>query len=305
MFFTGLIAWTLRANKSALAEQEKQIADSIISRSIAAYPAYRNKDGLETYNFWRTNPSGHFPNGIFFSKFRKFRIPDDIDDTSIIYLSSDHPIEEVETLKERMIQHANLSKLKIKNTFKKYRDLKAYSTWFGKKMPIDFDVCVLTNTLNFIYKYKLPLNEYDSASIKFIQSVLLADEHIKKPFYVARHYRKTSVILYHGLKYGINKVLLFGVGEEKSEDGSSSCSHNSVVATAVRELKKYFGSDLYIITDICLCAYTTHGHCGVLKDDYVQNDPTLEILSKMALAHAEAGADMVAPSDMYSSCWRN
>jgi porphobilinogen synthase len=101
-----------------------------------------------------------------------------------------------------------------------------------------------------------------------------------------------------GLKFGINKVLLFGVGEEKSEDGTSSCNHNSVVATAVRELKKYFGSNLYIITDICLCAYTTHGHCGVLKDDYVQNDPTLEILSKMALSHAEAGADMVAPSDM-------
>jgi porphobilinogen synthase len=100
------------------------------------------------------------------------------------------------------------------------------------------------------------------------------------------------------LALGINKVLLFGVGEEKSENGISSCSHNSVVSQAISALKKAFGESLYVITDICLCAYTNSGHCGIIENDYVQNDPTLEMLSKMALAHAEAGADMVAPSDM-------
>jgi porphobilinogen synthase len=97
---------------------------------------------------------------------------------------------------------------------------------------------------------------------------------------------------------GINKVLLFGVGEEKSEDGHTSHDHNSIVAEAVRALKKAFGDELYIITDICLCAYTTHGHCGIIEHDYVQNDVTLDILAQMALTHAKAGADMVAPSDM-------
>jgi porphobilinogen synthase len=101
-----------------------------------------------------------------------------------------------------------------------------------------------------------------------------------------------------GLKLGINKVLLFGVGEEKSEDGSSACSHNSVVANAIRELKRAFGDDIFVITDVCLCAYTAHGHCGILEKEYVQNDATLPVLSHMALAHAHAGADMVAPSDM-------
>lgn len=100
------------------------------------------------------------------------------------------------------------------------------------------------------------------------------------------------------LKLGINKVLLFGVGEEKCEDASSSYSENSVVAQSIRELKKAFGDDLYIITDVCTCAYTTHGHCGIMHHDYVQNDETVEILAKMSLAHAQAGADMVAPSDM-------
>ncbi|HEY4798766.1 MAG TPA: porphobilinogen synthase [Bacteroidia bacterium] len=101
-----------------------------------------------------------------------------------------------------------------------------------------------------------------------------------------------------GLKLGVNKVLLFGVGEEKTKDASSSFSNNSVIVKAIKELKKKFGEDIYIVTDVCVCAYTTHGHCGILHDDYVHNDASVEVLAKMALAHAQAGADMVAPSDM-------
>lgn len=101
-----------------------------------------------------------------------------------------------------------------------------------------------------------------------------------------------------GLKAGINKILLFGSGEEKADDGHTSYHDNSVVPEAVRLLKKNFGDELYVVTDVCLCAYTTHGHCGIIENDYVQNDPTIEVLSRMALAHVQAGADMVAPSDM-------
>jgi len=101
-----------------------------------------------------------------------------------------------------------------------------------------------------------------------------------------------------GLKHGINKVLLFGVGDEKSGDASSSFSKNSLVSKAVAELHKQFAEDLYIITDVCVCAYTTHGHCGILEGDYVNNDRSVDVLAKMALSHARAGADMVAPSDM-------
>src|SRR3989304_2564963 len=96
-----------------------------------------------------------------------------------------------------------------------------------------------------------------------------------------------------GLKLGVNKILLFGVGEEKTKDASSSFSNNPVVVKAVKELKKKFGEDIYVITDVCVCAYTTHGHCGILQDNYVHNDSSVEVLAKMALAHAQAGADMV------------
>ena len=101
-----------------------------------------------------------------------------------------------------------------------------------------------------------------------------------------------------GLEFGINKVLLFGVGEEKTVDGSSSCSHNSIVPQAVTALKKNFGHNIFVITDVCVCAYTTHGHCGILENGYVVNDASVDVLCNMALSHAKAGADMVAPSDM-------
>jgi porphobilinogen synthase len=101
-----------------------------------------------------------------------------------------------------------------------------------------------------------------------------------------------------GLKSGVNKLLLFGVGEEKTHDASSSFSTTSVVVKAIKELKKRFGNDLYLISDVCVCAYTTHGHCGIIHDGYVHNDASVEAVGKMALAHAQAGADMIAPSDM-------
>jgi len=101
-----------------------------------------------------------------------------------------------------------------------------------------------------------------------------------------------------GLELGVNKIMLFGVGDEKSDNAASAYHDHSLVPSAVRLLKKNFGADLYIVTDVCVCSYTTHGHCGILENDYVQNDATVEVITKMGLTHAQAGADMLAPSDM-------
>ena len=102
----------------------------------------------------------------------------------------------------------------------------------------------------------------------------------------------------HGLRIGINKIMLFGVGDEKSADAKSAYHDHSLVPVAVRALKERFGDDLYVVTDVCVCSYTTHGHCGILENDYVQNDATVDVIAKMALTHAQAGADLLAPSDM-------
>lgn len=98
-------------------------------------------------------------------------------------------------------------------------------------------------------------------------------------------------------KAGVNSVMLFGIPGEKDEVGSGAYAEDGIVQRALREARKRF-PDLYLITDICLCEYTSHGHCGLLNGQAVVNDLTLELLAKTAVSHARAGADMVAPSDM-------
>jgi porphobilinogen synthase len=96
---------------------------------------------------------------------------------------------------------------------------------------------------------------------------------------------------------GIPAVLLFGLPAHKDEKGSEAWAEDGVVQEAIRQIKKR-APDLLVVTDVCLCEYTSTGHCGVIKDGKVENDATLELLAKMALSHAQAGADIVAPSDM-------
>jgi porphobilinogen synthase len=96
---------------------------------------------------------------------------------------------------------------------------------------------------------------------------------------------------------GIPAVLLFGLPAKKDEIGSEAWSETGVVQLAIKEIKNAV-PDLLIITDVCLCEFTSHGHCGVIKNGRVDNDATCELLAKMALSHAQAGADIVAPSDM-------
>jgi porphobilinogen synthase len=96
---------------------------------------------------------------------------------------------------------------------------------------------------------------------------------------------------------GVNSIMLFGIPDHKDEVGSGAYDPNGIVQKALREAKKRF-PDMYYITDVCMCEYTSHGHCGVLCGHDVNNDATLELLAKTAVSHVEAGADMVAPSDM-------
>ncbi len=102
------------------------------------------------------------------------------------------------------------------------------------------------------------------------------------------------------LELGIRSVLLFGIPDEqeKTPDGRAAYAEDGVVPRAVAALKDRFGGDLAVMTDVCLCAYTDHGHCGLVRDGRIDNDATLPHLARMALAHARAGADVVAPSDM-------
>jgi porphobilinogen synthase len=115
---------------------------------------------------------------------------------------------------------------------------------------------------------------------------------------------KLMTELERNLKLGIKAVMLFGVidASQKTLDGKAASDENGPVASALREARLQFGNDLVLMTDVCLCGYTEHGHCGVLKSGAkgvtIDNDRSLEYLSQMTLVHAEAGADVVSPSDM-------
>jgi len=100
------------------------------------------------------------------------------------------------------------------------------------------------------------------------------------------------------LENGIKAVLLFGVPSKKDDVGSAAFAEDGVIQKTVKLLKEEFGDDIVVITDVCLCEYTNHGHCGIVKDGKVDNDSTLEVLGKVAVSHAQAGADIVAPSSM-------
>ena len=99
------------------------------------------------------------------------------------------------------------------------------------------------------------------------------------------------------LGLGIAGVILFGIPDDKDDEGSGAYAPDGIVQRALRSLRERY-PDLVLVTDVCLCEYTSHGHCGVIENGEVANDPTLELLVRTAVSHAEAGADVVAPSDM-------
>ena len=114
-------------------------------------------------------------------------------------------------------------------------------------------------------------------------------------------YRYTTDTMLYALedleKAGVRSVMFFGIPDVKDEVGSGAYAENGIVQRALREAKAHF-PEMYLITDVCMCEYTSHGHCGLLCGHDVDNDSTLELLAKTAVSHVKAGADMVAPSDM-------
>lgn len=197
IFSTASTVFTLQNLMPYFSDKEKAIAHSICEKAIARYEDYRNKDGLKTYNFWKTDGSPHFPNGWLLSKLKSVRIPDDVDDTALIYMTKPSPKEDVKWLQEKLKLHANLASRQIQNTFPEYKDIKAYSTFFGKNMYIEFDACVLCNLLLLFYRNGIEMDECGKASIEYLADIVKTDKHIKYPFYTAGSYPQTIVILYH------------------------------------------------------------------------------------------------------------
>ncbi|MDA9121283.1 hypothetical protein N9J52_04545 [Flavobacteriales bacterium] len=198
LFFTASVVHILQGISNRFSEHERILVDEIIADAQSSYQLFQNKDGLDTYNFWQTKPSRHFPNGKFMNRFKHFQIPDDVDDTALIYLIENASKERVSILRQKLNKHANLAYKRAFNPLEKYHDLKCYSTFFGEKMYIEFDICVLSNLMRVILlHFKDDLNEYDHDTLKFITEAIMNDEHNSLPFYSAPNYPITELILYH------------------------------------------------------------------------------------------------------------
>lgn len=198
VFFTAITVFTLQNLRATVSPESQAFIDQIRERAINAYPAFKNKDGLTTYNFWPTRPSRHFPNGYLFRRFEHFRIPDDIDDTAMVYLTTNPSPATQRWLKTKLALHANGSqRQRVRNTYTEYRQLRAYSTWFGKNMGVDFDACALSNMLYCIYQYNLPRDEHDTDSLIYLRSIVESGRYVAEPFRCAPHYARTSLIIYH------------------------------------------------------------------------------------------------------------
>lgn len=197
-FFTGLVAFTLQDIRRDLSPAQQQQADIIIRNTLPSLDKFENRKRSNTYNFWNTDKPQIFPNSGWLNWFDKSQsLPDDLDDTVIILMAQqekDSVAKEVHTL---MQGFANNSEKQVRNTFDEYKHIGAYSTWFGKKMPVDFDVCVLANVLYFVQHYNLRWTAADSASLELIDRMITDGRHISAASYMSPHYATTPIILYH------------------------------------------------------------------------------------------------------------
>jgi len=198
VFFTGLIVHTLKKYQKQCTSYQQGIINQIVKDGLSSVGLFKNKSGRDTYNFWRTDTPQIFPNAGWLNKFDKSQsLPDDFDDSVILLWAQEVSKERAAMVHDSMQLYANTLVKTVKNTLAPFKHLPAYSTWFGKKMPIDFDMAVLCNVLSFVNAYDLQWTASDSASLQLITTAINNNWHVTKADFIAPHYAKPAVIMYH------------------------------------------------------------------------------------------------------------
>lgn len=196
IFYTALIVKILQDIYPYLTIKNKILIDEIIDKSTLNYSDYENSTGQKTYNFYPTKPSRHFANGLLFRHLKHFQLPDDADDTALIYNTNAANNIEIEWLRNKLKLHANVNGKARVGIAKNYNNWPAYSTWFGKNMPIEFDVVVHCNILALFLKNKIQLDENALASWEFVKECILSKKYETNPFAVSANYANSITIAY-------------------------------------------------------------------------------------------------------------
>ena len=196
IFYNTLIAYTLKDNYNKFNHEQRIMVDSIIARSQRASTYFKNKT-RNTYNFWRTDTATKFHYSWWLPILNgNSTLPDDMDDTVLGLLMKNENKDSAEALHQFMQAYIN-SKPPLKTTYKVYQNDSAYSTWFGKKFPVVFDVSVKCNVLSFVQQNNLQWTKADSASLQYIIQTIQRNDIVKHPAFVSPYYANTSIILYH------------------------------------------------------------------------------------------------------------
>ena len=197
-FFTGLIVFTLDRIKDQLTPYQQKLVEQISSNAKPVFTKFKNRKGRDTYNFWPTDTAQIFPNSGWMNLFNKSQsLPDDMDDTVITLMALNANEKTANNIHLLMQEYINGGKDKINNTLPSLSHLPAYSVWFGEKMPVDFDISVLSNVLYFVQEYGLPFTKADSSSIQVIVNILEEKKHLTAPSFISPHYGRTEIVLYH------------------------------------------------------------------------------------------------------------
>ncbi len=196
VFFTALILSTLNSIYPELTVYQQSIVNEIKSLAIPATNKFKNQKGRNTYNFWPTDTIQIFPNSGWLNLFNKSQaLPDDLDDTSLLLVALNVDKATAEEVHQLMQQHTSKGQKKANNT--EFKNIEAYSTWFGKKMRVDIDVSVLCNILYFVQKFELKWTAADSASLSVIEKIVAEKKYLTPFDNISPYYRSPAIVLYH------------------------------------------------------------------------------------------------------------
>ncbi len=196
-FFSALIAQILIENLPFLPIHLKAKAESIIEKIKVAIPQYESQKGEKIFNFYPQKPFKPFGNGLFLKYLKQMHLANDSDDTVLAYSILRKPKLEHEYLQKKLASHANGVTKNMQNNLYGMEKQPAYSTWIGKKMPIELDVVVLANILKTQLEAGIILDQHGLASWEIIKQVILQSHYINTPFKVSPNYAKTEIIAYH------------------------------------------------------------------------------------------------------------
>ncbi len=197
IFYTAVSVFALKNMLPYVSQKAQQKITNIIRKATESYQLYRNKNNLPFYNFWAQNDV-IMPHTFVFQYLKTvFGQSEDADDSVMALLGLNNNDSDNIALKKRLVETSNLSRKKIISTLKKYRNIAAYSTWTGQRMPVDFDFGVHCNVMYFMLEKKMPFAKQDSATIDLLKQMIAARDYLKSPVFISPYYVKTSVLLYH------------------------------------------------------------------------------------------------------------